>query len=256
MGEILSANRIEGVVRKDVPERVISRLPIYLQTVETIAATGQDTVSSEDLAARSGVSPSILRKDLSQLGRSGTRGVGYSCPELAATLRTFLGLDRDRRVAIIGAGRLGSALADYAGFRRRGLRLTAVFDIDEEKIGTSIGALTVSSLDDLPAWSEHIDLVVMAVPQPRHPRRPRRPSKQVCAAFSISHLPCSTPRTPSVSTKSIWPVSCKYSHTIRRWIRHRSTLVLRSTGIDSLGSRHFTSVGSDRHARPNGLRRR
>ncbi|AZU00091.1 redox-sensing transcriptional repressor Rex [Brevibacterium linens] len=164
MGEILSANRIEGVVRKDVPERVISRLPIYLQTVETIAATGQDTVSSEDLAARSGVSPSILRKDLSQLGRSGTRGVGYSCPELAATLRTFLGLDRDRRVAIIGAGRLGSALADYAGFRRRGLELTAVFDIDEEKIGTSIGALTVSSLDDLPAWSENIDLVVMAVP--------------------------------------------------------------------------------------------
>src|SRR5699024_11125681 len=69
VGEILSANRIEGVVRRTVPERVISRLPIYLQAVETIVATGRETVSSEDLAAASGVSLSILRKDLSQLGR-------------------------------------------------------------------------------------------------------------------------------------------------------------------------------------------
>ena len=164
MGEILSANRIEGVVRRNVPERVISRLPIYLQAVETIVATGRETVSSEDLAAASGVSPSILRKDLSQLGRSCKRGVGYWCAELGTTVRGFLGLDRDRSVAIIGAGRLGSALADYAGFRRRGLRLTAIFDIDEQKIGTTIGTLTVSALDDLPAWNEHIDLVVMAVP--------------------------------------------------------------------------------------------
>ncbi|MCF2571039.1 redox-sensing transcriptional repressor Rex [Brevibacterium sp. UCMA 11754] len=164
MGEILSANSIEGVVRKDVPERVISRLPIYLQTVETIAATGQSTISSEALAARSGVSPSILRKDLSQLGRSGRRGVGYSCEDLASTLRTFLGLDRSRTVAIIGAGRLGSALADYAGFKRRGLSLTAIFDTDEAKIGTVIGALPVSDLTELATWPEDIDLVVMAVP--------------------------------------------------------------------------------------------
>ncbi|RAE54730.1 redox-sensing transcriptional repressor Rex, partial [Burkholderia multivorans] len=164
MGEILSAGSIEGVVRKDVPERVISRLPIYLQTVETIAATGQTTVSSEALASRSGVSPSILRKDLSQLGRPGRRGVGYACAELAATLRSFLGLDRAQSVAIIGAGRLGSALADYAGFRGRGLRLTAIFDVDEAKIGTTIGALTVSDLSELATWPDDIDLVVMAVP--------------------------------------------------------------------------------------------
>lgn len=164
MGEILSANGIEGVVRKDVPERVISRLPIYLQTIETIAATGQSTISSEALAARSGVSSSVLRKDLSQLGRSGRRGVGYSCQDLASTLRTFLGLDRARTVAIIGAGRLGSALADYAGFKRRGLRLTAIFDTDEAKIGNVIGSLPVSDLTELSTWPENIDLVVMAVP--------------------------------------------------------------------------------------------
>ena len=164
MGEILSANGIEGVVRKDVPERVISRLPIYLQTIETIAATGQSTISSEALAARSGVSSSVLRKDLSQLGRSGRRGVGYSCQDLASTLRAFLGLDRARTVAIIGAGRLGSALADYAGFKRRGLRLTAIFDTDEAKIGTMIGSLPVSDLTELSTWPENIDLVVMAVP--------------------------------------------------------------------------------------------
>lgn len=164
MGEILSANGIEGLVRKDVPERVISRLPIYLQSVETIAATGLTTVSSEVLAARSGVSPTILRKDLSHLGGSGKRGVGYSCRELVATLRTFLGLDRPRSVAIIGAGRLGSALADYAGFRGRGLELTAIFDIDAAKIGSRIGDLVVSDLTELESWPRPIDLVVMAVP--------------------------------------------------------------------------------------------
>ncbi|SMX76642.1 MULTISPECIES: redox-sensing transcriptional repressor Rex [unclassified Brevibacterium] len=173
MGEILSANSIEGVVRKDVPERVISRLPIYLQTVETIAATGQSTISSEALAARSGVSSSILRKDLSQLGRSGRRGVGYSCEDLASTLRTFLGLDRARTVAIIGAGRLGSALADYAGFKRRGLSLTAIFDTDEAKIGTVIGTLPVSDLTELATWPEGIDLVVMAVPASAAPAAAR-----------------------------------------------------------------------------------
>lgn len=173
MGEILSAGSIEGVVRKDVPERVISRLPIYLQTVETIAATGQTTVSSEALASRSGVSPSILRKDLSQLGRPGRRGVGYSCGELAATLRSFLGLDRAQSVAIIGAGRLGSALADYAGFRGRGLSLTAIFDVDPAKIGTTIGALTVSDLNELTTWSDDIDLVVMAVPASAAPAAAR-----------------------------------------------------------------------------------
>lgn len=173
MGEILSATSIEGVVRKDVPERVISRLPIYLQTVETIAATGQSTISSEALAARSGVSSAILRKDLSQLGRSGRRGVGYSCEDLASTLRTFLGLDRARTVAIIGAGRLGSALADYAGFKRRGLSLTAIFDTDEAKIGTVIGTLPVSDLTELASWPEGIDLVVMAVPASAAPAAAR-----------------------------------------------------------------------------------
>ena len=173
MGEILSANRIEGVVRKDVPERVISRLPIYLQAIETIGATGRTTVSSDELAAHSGVSPSILRKDLSQLGRSGRRGVGYSCEDLTSTLRTFLGLDRSRSVAIIGAGRLGSALADYAGFRRRGLELIAIFDIDEEKIGTAIGGITISHLDELATWPEHIDLVVMAAPASAAPAAAR-----------------------------------------------------------------------------------
>ncbi|WP_309130532.1 redox-sensing transcriptional repressor Rex [Brevibacterium sp.] len=164
MGEILSANGIDGVVRKDVPDSVISRLPIYLQSVETFTTAGRSTVSSEALAARSGVSSSILRKDLSHLGGSGRRGVGYSCADLAATLRSFLGVDRARTVAIIGAGRLGSALADYAGFRRRGLDLIAIFDVDEAKIGTTIGTLPVSAMSDLDTWPQPIDLVVMATP--------------------------------------------------------------------------------------------
>ncbi len=76
-------------------------------------------------------------------------------------------------MAIIGAGRLGSALADYAGFRGGGLRLTAIFDVDEAKVGTTIGALTVSDLSELATWPDDIDLVVMAVPASAAPAAAR-----------------------------------------------------------------------------------
>ncbi len=150
------------------PAPVVGRLPGYLQALEALAAAGVVTVSSEELAGRCGVSSAVLRRDLSHVGATGRRGVGYDCPTLAARLRTFLGLDRTRRIAIAGAGRLGSALADYAGIHDSGFELVGVLDVDDRLVGSAVGGVRVAHLDTLDGLvRDHgVELLVIAVPAP------------------------------------------------------------------------------------------
>ncbi|GAA4284707.1 hypothetical protein GCM10022261_22380 [Brevibacterium daeguense] len=153
---------------RSVPAPVVARLPGYLQALESLRAGGRSTVSSEELAGMCAVGSAILRRDLSHLSAAGRRGVGYDCAGLAANIRSFLGLDRVRRIGIIGAGRLGSALADYAGIAASGFALAGVFDTSPRVVGTSVGGLTVSPMGDFAERSAEagIELAVIAVPAP------------------------------------------------------------------------------------------
>lgn len=151
---------------RDVPDAVIRRLPGYLHAVETLVDAGQATVSSEALAELSGVHSATLRKDLANLGSTGTRGVGYSVGVLSDTLRAFLGIADPRRVVIIGAGHLGTALADYPGFADRGFDVVAVLDSAESVVGRRVGSRTVehiSSLDTIVA-ERSAQMAVVTVP--------------------------------------------------------------------------------------------
>jgi redox-sensing transcriptional repressor len=150
----------------DLPDATIARLPEYLRALHHLAQLGHDTVSSEALAAVAGVSSAKVRKDLSQLGSYGTRGVGYEATVLVAQIEHVLGLTRRRNVALIGVGNLGHALAGYAGFSSRGFRIGALFDIDPTRVGEKLGELTVSHLDDLPAIvaAEQISIGVITTP--------------------------------------------------------------------------------------------
>ncbi len=112
-------------------------------------AAGQDTCSSEQLADGAGVNPAQVRKDLSFIDPPGVRGVGYDVAELQALLRRELGLTRPYRVAIAGAGNLGSALTMYPGFNESGFEVVALFDTDKTKIGTTINALLVEPFDKI-----------------------------------------------------------------------------------------------------------
>jgi redox-sensing transcriptional repressor len=123
-------------------------LPLYLRCLGEIEE-GQATCSSEQLAASAGVNPSQVRKDLSYVDPPGVRGVGYDVAELRALLRRELGLTREYRVAIAGAGNLGSALTLYPGFLDSGFQVVAVFDSDPDKVGTQISSLTIDALQDL-----------------------------------------------------------------------------------------------------------
>ncbi len=139
---------------------------MYLRYVDECERRGEPTVSSSTLAVRGGASSAQVRKDLSFFGSFGRRGVGYSVPLLAARLREILGLVRHYRVAVLGAGRIGSALAAYPGFRERGFDVVALYDADPARIGATVAGLTVRGIDRLEddLAAEPVDIAVIGTP--------------------------------------------------------------------------------------------
>jgi redox-sensing transcriptional repressor len=129
-----------------IADSTVRRLSLYLRFLEESAQRGLVTISSDELARRGGTTSAQVRKDLSFFGSFGKRGLGYSVPELTDSLREILGLRRDWQVIIVGAGKIGTALAQYKGFRQRGFRVTAVYDRDPKKIGTKWDSLTVRDM--------------------------------------------------------------------------------------------------------------
>src|SRR3954451_11698841 len=125
--------------RRQAPEQVseltTNRLSVYLRCLNELDASGTQTISSQALAEQFQLNAAQIRKDLAYFGEFGVRGVGYYVKELRRHLRQILGLDRRVAIAIIGAGNLGLALADYPGFREEGFAIVALFDAQRTKIG-------------------------------------------------------------------------------------------------------------------------
>lgn len=143
----------------------VSRMPRYLRLLNDIRET-QSTVSSGELAEAAGVNPANVRRDLSDLGFQGTRGVGYSVADLRSRIQKELGIEGRRRVAIVGAGNLGTALARYNGLRQSGFDVVAVYDVDARRIGSSIGDLVVSDAASIEkdCGARLYDMAILAVP--------------------------------------------------------------------------------------------
>lgn len=151
---------------KRIADSTIRRLSLYLRFLEEFEERGLATISSEELAARGGTTSAQVRKDLSFFGSFGKRGLGYSVPELSSRLRKILGLEREWRVIIIGAGKIGAALAQYRGFAERGFVITAIYDQDPQKVGRDVDGLTVRTVERVGTDSEstEADIAVIAVP--------------------------------------------------------------------------------------------
>ena len=157
----------EAAVRaKSIPEAAVARLAVYLRVLSAMAEQGGTTVSSEELSGAAGVNSAKLRKDLSYLGSYGTRGVGYDVGVLVGEIERILGLTRKHRVAVVGIGNLGHALANYGGFPGRGFPVEALFDLDPDLIGVPVGGLPVSHLDAIPTVcaERQISIGVIATP--------------------------------------------------------------------------------------------
>ena len=151
---------------RKIADSTVRRLSLYLRYLEEFETEGQATVSSEALATRGGTTSAQVRKDLSFFGSFGKRGLGYPVAELSERLRRILGLDRRYRVVVVGAGKIGSALVQYRGFRARGFDIVALFDSDLSKIGRTYDGLVVRDVAELDQSlaQETPDIGIIVVP--------------------------------------------------------------------------------------------
>lgn len=149
-----------------IPASTIRRLSHYLRSLEDLGREGGETVSSEELASRGQTTAAQVRKDLSHFGSFGKRGLGYRIDELRERLRQILGVDRVWKVALVGAGRIGSALFEYPAFESRGYECVAIVDSDPQKIGVRWGELTIQPPDEIERLVAElgVELVILAVP--------------------------------------------------------------------------------------------
>ena len=164
-GSGVEAGRAESL--EPVSELTTNRLSVYLRCVNTLDAEGARTISSHGLAERFHLNAAQIRKDLAHFGEFGVRGVGYYVKELRRHLRQILGVDQCVAVAIMGAGNLGMALADYGGFRGEGFEIAALFDTSRDKIGgRSRGGVPIYDIRDFRriVRRHRIRVAVVAVP--------------------------------------------------------------------------------------------
>jgi redox-sensing transcriptional repressor len=157
---------VRATAMKKISESAVRRLSLYLRLLQEADAAGAGTISSGQLAERGGTTSAQVRKDLSLFGSFGKRGLGYSVPELLARIRDILGLGEDWRVALVGAGKLGSALASYRDFETRGFHIRAVFDSDPGKVGSRWAGLTIRADEEIETVvrAEGVEMAILTVP--------------------------------------------------------------------------------------------
>jgi len=154
-------------VAEPVSELTTNRLSVYLRCLNALDAAGVRTISSQALAEQFHLNAAQIRKDLAYFGEFGVRGIGYYVKELRRHLRQILGLDRGVRVAIIGAGNLGLALADYPGFRDDGFEIVALFDTLREKIGRrSRGGVLIYDIKEFKKVVKRENVAIAVLPVP------------------------------------------------------------------------------------------
>lgn len=158
---------MNNLVANEIPDIVISRLPVYLRILSQMSEDGGKlTTSSKELGQKLGISSAQIRKDLSHFGEFGKQGTGYHIAYLIDQLRQILHLQREWSVVLIGAGYLGHALAHYDGFRHRGFRIAWIFDNDPAKVGEMMGGVTVQPMEALEPimGQEGAQVAILAVP--------------------------------------------------------------------------------------------
>ncbi|HHU52298.1 MAG TPA: redox-sensing transcriptional repressor Rex [Firmicutes bacterium] len=149
-----------------IPKATLGRLPLYLRVLNGLHHLNIQFVSSEEMAMKLGITSSQLRKDLSYFGGQGIRGTGYDVAYLLGKIKAILGVSQNWQMAIVGLGKLGTALARYPGLQQHGINVAALFDIDEAKIGWKVGELSICHLSELTEKKKELGLEIAALTVP------------------------------------------------------------------------------------------
>ena len=145
---------------------VAARLSRYLQVLTQARKMGKDRISSQEIAEYTNINATQIRRDLSAFGRFGKRGVGYRTDALLDEIRKILRTQGQHNIALVGAGRLGGAIASSPIFAEHGITIAAIFDIDAEKVGHRVGDLVVSSIGDVAEISRERNIIVGVIAVP------------------------------------------------------------------------------------------
>lgn len=150
-----------------VSDAVIRRLPGYYRHLRELEAAGVTQISSQELGERMNLTPSQIRQDINCFGGFGRQGYGYRVSELKGHIGEILGLTQEHVCIIVGAGNIGCAVARYPSFSREGFRTIAMFDIDKEKVGSTLDGIPIHHMDELEGFmaEKHVDIAVLALPR-------------------------------------------------------------------------------------------
>jgi redox-sensing transcriptional repressor len=139
----------QAMKKREIPDIIVSRLPVYLRALRRMQAREQQNTSSQELGDQVGISAAQIRKDLSQFGEFGKQGTGYNIAFLIGKLCEILQVEHVWDVALVGMGDMGHALARYQGFHDRGFRVAMVFDNDPAKVGERVGEFVVQDTHEM-----------------------------------------------------------------------------------------------------------
>jgi len=155
------------VEQHEISKAVIRRLPRYYRYLGDLMDAGVERISSAELSAKMNVTASQIRQDLNNFGGFGQQGYGYNVKYLYNEIAKILGLDNVHNLVIIGAGKLGQAIANYSSFEKRGFIIKAMFDNNKDYFGRKVGDIEIMNVDELSDYlsNNNIDIAAITVPK-------------------------------------------------------------------------------------------
>ncbi len=203
---------------RQVPLVVIRRLPRYYRYLGELLNNKVYRVSSTELSAKMGVTASQIRQDINYFGVFGQQGYGYNVEHLYSAIGDILGLNNGYKAILIGAGNLGRALANYGGFSKRGFSVSAIFDVDEEKIGTKVSDILVRPYSEIADYikKEKPDIAILAIPkEPASMVAEHLVSCGIKAFWNFAHIDLKLPDDVIIEnvhlSDSLMTLSCRMS---------------------------------------------
>ena len=204
---------------REISQAVVSRLPRYYRYLGDLKDQGIERISSAELSRIMRVTASQIRQDFNHFGGFGQQGYGYNVEYLHEEIGKILGLDRDHRLVLVGAGNLGSALINYMNFKNRGFFFQAAFDANEELHGRTLGGIKVYPMDELVSFIENndIEIVVLAIPRTAAVKVAEMVSGTgISAIWNFAHIDLQVPDRIQVESVHLQDSLMKLSYNIRR----------------------------------------
>ena len=205
---------------KEISQAVIGRLPRYFRYLGELKDDGVERISSQDLSALMKVTASQIRQDLNNFGGFGQQGYGYNVEYLYDEIGKILGLDRQHKFVIIGAGNLGRALGNYINFERRGFIFRGMFDQNPDLVGSQVRGVRVMPMEELERFIQEndIDIAVLTIPNTSAvPVAERLAKTDIRAIWNFAHVDLNLPERIQVENVHLSDSLMKLSYNISRY---------------------------------------